>query len=252
MKIKNSVIQSRAYYFALAFCVVAACAEAQETTVFRSKSGSKYHKENCRTLRNKPSPISLKDAVNAGLGPCSVCNPAAVSGAVKVVKTNTADDGKIYRVNTANVRSFADADFSKMLFAKVIRHVDGDTVHIEFEGTPPPPLQKIEKIRMIGVDTPETVHPTRGAEAFGKEASDWTKKELLGKRVAIALDWDTRDKYGRLLAYIYTSPGHCHNAGLIAQGYGHAYTRFPFQFLDEFRALETTARDGRRGLWGME
>jgi micrococcal nuclease len=156
---------------------------------------------------------------------------------------------EVYRVNTAGVQTYAKADFSKMHFARVIRHIDGDTVHIEFEEIPPEPLKKIEKIRMIGVDTPETVHPKRDVEFLGKEASEQTKKALFGKRVAIALDWDTRDRYGRLLAYIYTAPGRCHNAELIAQGYGHAYTRFPFQFLEEFRALEKEARKSKRGLW---
>ncbi|MDR2864049.1 MAG: thermonuclease family protein [Spirochaetaceae bacterium] len=157
-------------------------------------------------------------------------------------------ENEIYRVNKASLRSFKDADISKMLIAKVIRHVDGDTVRLEFEN-PIPPIKQIETIRMIGVDTPETVHPKKNVEYFGKESSDFTKKALLDHKVYVALDWDTRDKYGRLLVYIYTDSGECHNARLIAEGFGHAYTRFPFQFLDEFRALEKKARTEKQGLW---
>ncbi|MDR2103588.1 MAG: thermonuclease family protein, partial [Treponema sp.] len=108
----------------------------------------------------------------------------------------------------------------------------------------------VETIRMIGVDTPETVHPRRPVEFFGREAGEFTKSRLLGQKVALAFDWDLRDRYGRLLAYIYTADGDCFNAALIREGYAHAYTRFSFQFMEEFRAMEQQAREDRRGLWG--
>jgi micrococcal nuclease len=127
--------------------------------------------------------------------------------------------------------------------------VDGDTVRVRI-ASPPEGLNVVETIRLLGVDTPETVHPNRPVEAFGREASDFTKSRLLGKRVYLAFDWDLRDRYGRLLAYIYTSDRGCFNAELIREGYGHAYTRYPFQFMEEFRALETEARRTKRGLWG--
>jgi micrococcal nuclease len=65
----------------------------------------------------------------------------------------------------------------------------------------------------------------------------------------LAFDWDRRDRYGRLLAYIYSPGGDCHNAALIREGYAHAYTSYSFQFVDEFRALEQEARREKRGLW---
>jgi micrococcal nuclease len=110
---------------------------------------------------------------------------------------------------------------------------------------------------MIGVDTPETVHPRQPVQRFGKEASNYTKSRLLNQNVLLAFDWDLRDRYGRLLAYIYTvgaaaGSANCFNADLIREGYGHAYTRFAFQFADEFRALEQDARRNKRGLWGEE
>lgn len=158
------------------------------------------------------------------------------------------DDG-LYRVNKVGLKSYKDADISKMLSAKVVRHVDGDTVRLEFDN-PPAGIKKAESVRMIGVDTPETVHPKREVEYFGVEASEFTKKALLGKKVYVAMDWDTRDKYKRLLVYIYTEDGRCHNAELISRGYGHAYTSFPFAFIEEFRNLERAARSEHRGLWG--
>jgi micrococcal nuclease len=87
-------------------------------------------------------------------------------------------------------------------------------------------------------------------ERFGKEASAFTRRTLLNKTVYLAFDWDLRDRYGRLLAYIYTAAGDCFNAALIREGYGHAYTRYPFQFMEEFRTLEQNARNAKRGLWG--
>jgi micrococcal nuclease len=184
--------------------------------------------------------MSLDAAIGSGYTPCAVCKPArGASGS---------DGLQPYRVNTGNVSSYKNVDLKKMLRGKVTRHIDGDTVHVTLEN-PPAGFAGIEKIRMIGVDTPETVHPNMDVEYFGKEASAFTKDALLGRDVFIALDWDTRDKYGRLLAYIYTADGRCHNAALIEQGFAHAYTRFPFQFLEEFRLLEHKARGAKAGLW---
>jgi micrococcal nuclease len=151
-------------------------------------------------------------------------------------------------VNTASPANSAAADISRMLRAEVVDHVDGDTVRVRIPN-PPAGLGAVETIRLIGVDTPETVHPSRPVEFFGKEASGFTRDRLLDQTVYLAFDWDLRDRYGRLLAYIYTAGGRCFNAELIREGYGHAYTRFTFQFMDEFRALEQEARREQRGLW---
>lgn len=208
------------------------------TPVYVSSSGKKYHRFDCKTLRSKKFRIELADAERSGYRPCLLCKPAR-------------NDDALYRVNIENIRSYRQVDIKKMPRGTLTRHIDGDTVHVTLEN-PPPGLNRVEKIRMIGVDTPETVHPGRGVEYFGREASDFTKKALLGKVVYIALDWDTRDRYGRLLAYIYTPDGGCHNVELLKQGYAHAYTRFPFQFLEEFRKLEREARDAKAGLWAAD
>ena len=124
----------------------------------------------------------------------------------------------------------------------VERVVDGDTIIVRGVG----------RVRLIGVDTPETVDPRRPVEFFGREASAFTKRLLEGKRVRLEYDWERTDRYGRTLAYVYLPDGVFANAEIIRQGYGHAYTRFPFKYLDRFRALEREARTARRGLWSEE
>lgn len=122
---------------------------------------------------------------------------------------------------------------------KVKQVVDGDTLR----------LTNGEKVRLIGVDTPETKHPQKPVERFGKEAYLFTKRMVEGKEVRLEFDWQRRDKYGRLLAYVYLTDGAFLNAEIIKQGYGFAYTKYPFKYLDEFGGYEKEARENRRGLW---
>ena len=121
----------------------------------------------------------------------------------------------------------------------VERVVDGDTLALDGG----------EKIRLIGVDTPESVDPRRPVERFGKEASAFTRRMAEGQRVRLEFGDEPRDRYGRTLAFVWLEDGTFLNAEIIRQGYGHAYTRFPFRYADEFRALEREARENRRGLW---
>ena len=90
------------------------------------------------------------------------------------------------------------------------RVVDGDTIIVRIEG-------KEERVRLIGVDTPETVHPKKSVEYFGKEASEFTRKMVEGKKVILEYDWQRRDKYGRLLAYVYLEDGTLLNGEIIKQ-----------------------------------
>ena len=70
-----------------------------------------------------------------------------------------------------------------------------------------------------------------------------------GKKVRLEYDWQRKDKYNRTLAYIYLEDGTFLNAELIKQGYGHAYTRYPFKYLEQFRKYEKEARGNKKGLW---
>lgn len=85
---------------------------------------------------------------------------------------------------------------------RVLRVVDGDTVHVAYRG-------RDTTVRLIGVDTPETVHPTEPVQCFGREASEHAHRLLDGRRVYVATDpsQDTRDRYGRLLAYLWLPTG---------------------------------------------
>jgi len=155
---------------------------------------------------------------------------------------------ELYRVNKIGLKKSFEANTDLMLKARVIKHVDGDTVRVQIPN-PPVELKRVETIRLLGVDTPETVHPNKVVQYFGKEASNFTMSKLLDQDVFLAFDWDLRDRYGRLLAYIYTDSGDCFNAVLIREGFGHAYVRYPFQFIQEFKSLEQNARRQKRGLW---
>ncbi len=127
----------------------------------------------------------------------------------------------------------------------VVRVVDGDTIVVEINGVQ-------EKIRLIGVDTPEAVDPRKPVECFGKEASAFTRSLLTG--VSVRLEPDTtqgdRDRYGRLLRYVFLSDGTLVNKEIIAEGYGHEYTyRIPYSYQADFEAAEQTARETEKGLW---
>jgi micrococcal nuclease len=122
---------------------------------------------------------------------------------------------------------------------QVIRVVDGDTLVLDGG----------EKVRLIGVDTPETVDPRRPVERFGKEASAFTRRTVEGRRVRLEYGWERHDRYGRTLAFVFRDDGLFMNAEIIRQGYGHALTRFPHPHLESFRALEREAREAQRGLW---
>lgn len=124
----------------------------------------------------------------------------------------------------------------------VKRVVDGDT----FETT------DNEKVRLIGVDTPETVKPNTPVQPYGKEASDFTKKQLTNKRVGLELDVSPKDKYGRTLAYVYLEDGTFYNGLLVQEGYAKAFTVPPnVKYADEFVKWQKKAREEKKGLWGL-
>lgn len=239
--------------FAVLFLVLAVVflfAES-DSTVYITKTGKKYHTGSCSYLSKSKISTRLSDAIACGYTPCSRCKPPTqvISGEDVAVSKVEDKDGSLYRVNIENLKSYSDVDLSRLVIASFFRHVDGDTVVVRINN-PPPGLQEEETIRMLGVDTPETVHPQKPVEVFGKEASEFTKKRLFGNVVFLAFDWDLRDNYDRLLAYIYLEDRSCHNAALVSQGYAHAYVKYPFQFLEEFEILEKNARAQKRGLWG--
>lgn len=133
---------------------------------------------------------------------------------------------------------------SASLPATVVRVVDGDTLVVRADG-------REETVRLIGVDTPETVHPTIGAQPGGPEASAFTKHLLPpGTRVTLELDVQQRDRYGRLLAYVYLPDGRMLNAELLRTGLAQLLTIPPnVRYVDLFVRLQREAREAGRGLW---
>jgi endonuclease YncB( thermonuclease family) len=130
--------------------------------------------------------------------------------------------------------------------AEVERVVDGDTFVARVKG-------RRERIRIIGVDTPESVDPNRPDEPFGEEASNFAKRYLDGATVRLAGDVEPRDRYGRLLAYVWLDDGTFWNALLAAEGYAQQLTIPPnVTYAELFRRLVGEARAHDRGLWAPE
>jgi len=132
----------------------------------------------------------------------------------------------------------------KAEFRTVKRIVDGDTLVLDGK----------ERVRLIGVDTPESKHPRKPVEYFAQRATAFTERMVQGKRVRLEFDQANahighKDRYKRTLAYVFLEDGTFLNAEIIKQGYGFAYTRFPFKYMDEFRQYEREAREKNRGLW---
>lgn len=121
---------------------------------------------------------------------------------------------------------------------------DGDTIEVTIDGT-------TEKVRFIGVDTPETHDPRKPVQCFGQAASDFTKKLIGSQAVRIETDplSSNRDRYNRLLRYVYLPDGRLVQAEIIKAGYGFAYTSFPFTKSEEFSKYQHEAREQNRGLW---
>lgn len=127
---------------------------------------------------------------------------------------------------------------------RVVEFIDGDTIAVDMNG-------RTEKIRFIGVDTPETHDPRKAVQCFGLAAADFTKKVIGNQNVRLQSDplSTNRDRYARLLRYVYLPDGTLVNEEIIKQGYGFAYLSFPFTKAEQFRLSETAARQQSRGLW---
>ena len=130
-------------------------------------------------------------------------------------------------------------------YFKVEQVFDGDTIAVKINGT-------VEKVRFLGVDTPETHDPRKPVQCFGREAAAWTSQALVGRSVRLETDsaQGERDKYGRLLAYVWRDDGVLVNQELIMNGYAHEYTyQVPYKYQQTFQAEEARAQEKQLGLW---
>ncbi len=132
-------------------------------------------------------------------------------------------------------------------YYEVTKVSDGDTLHVNIDGVD-------ERVRLIGINTPETVDPRTEVQCFGKEATERMKELAEGELVTLEYD-DTqsmRDTYGRLLAYVYLEDGQMLNRKMVAEGYAYEYTYLtPYAYQSEFRELQNLARTSGRGLWNQ-
>jgi micrococcal nuclease len=133
------------------------------------------------------------------------------------------------------------------LSGRVVRVVDGDTVHVRLtEG------RGMRTVRYIGVDTPESVKPGEPVQCFAKQASKFNSHLVAGRLVRLRVGRERTDRYGRLLAYVYLrgGDGAFVNAELVRRGYARTLEIEPnTDFADRFKRLERRAREDGRGLW---
>jgi len=124
--------------------------------------------------------------------------------------------------------------------------VDGDTIDVSIDG-------KVERLRLIGINTPETVDPRKPVECFGVEASQKAKSLLTGKKVYLENDitQGELDKYNRLLRYVFLEDGTSFNLMMIKEGYAYEYTYdIPYKYQTEFKNAQKEAMASKAGLWG--
>lgn len=129
--------------------------------------------------------------------------------------------------------------------ARVVRVVDGDTIKVAVGG-------RTDTVRYIGIDTPESVKPGTPVQCFAKAASAANARLVSGRVVRLVPDAESRDRYGRLLAYVYRArDGVFVNARLVQAGYARTLTIRPnTHFASRFSVLQNVAKSERRGLWG--
>lgn len=127
----------------------------------------------------------------------------------------------------------------------VIEVIDGDTVDLSIAG-------KRQRVRLIGIDTPETKHPTKPVQCYGPEATKFTESLLRrGTKIHIERDTEARDTYDRLLVYLYRDSDNMFiNLELVLQGYAHVLTIEPnLAYMERFVAASRDAHSNNRGLW---
>ncbi|MDD2870881.1 MAG: thermonuclease family protein [Candidatus Gracilibacteria bacterium] len=130
--------------------------------------------------------------------------------------------------------------------AKVVEVIDGDTVKVQFLST-----NKVENMRLIGIDTPETKNPNKEIQEFGQEAYDFVNDTISGLEVDVEMDPNNfRDNYARLLGFVYVD-GESFNKKLIELGYAKAYLDYDFKYSEEYKKAESVAKKQNLGIWGL-
>ena len=129
----------------------------------------------------------------------------------------------------------------------VVKVVDGDTIDIDIGDS----NENYTRIRLLGIDTPETKNQDTGVMYFGPEAAEFTTKLVLNKQICVYLDATcTRDNYERLLAYVQLPDDRFLNEVLVAEGFAYADLRYRHSLYQKYKQLESSARRQKKGLWG--
>ncbi|OES45271.1 thermonuclease family protein [Domibacillus iocasae] len=164
--------------------------------------------------------------------------------AQKEAETKKATEAAAEKEEAAKAVAVIEKD-NGFIAATVLSVTDGDTIKVNMDG-------KEETIRLILVDTPETKHPQTGVQPLGKEASAFTTEQLSGKEVEIELGVEERDRYGRLLAYVYVGDK-MFNKILVEEGLARVAVYPPnTKYLDELEVAQAAAKDKSIGIWEVE
>lgn len=160
---------------------------------------------------------------------------------------NLISDNKNMSTESVNINTVENVEISESNQYEVISVVDGDTFKINYNGT-------TTKVRLIGVDTPESVSSNKSKNnKYGVEASNYTKERLEGETVYLEFDVQQTDKYGRLLAYVYLEDGTMYNKELLEKGYAQIATYPPnVKYVDEFTQIQKQAEENRVGFWAED
>jgi micrococcal nuclease len=149
---------------------------------------------------------------------------------------------RVVSLAVALVLLVATVALATPLDGAVVRIVDGDTIHVRVG-------DRVEKVRYIGINTPEVHHPRKGEEPGGRDAMAVNRALVAGRQVRLETDVQARDRYGRLLAYVWIGDTMV-NAELVRRGYAQVMTIPPnVRHQALFLKLQREARDGGHGLW---
>ena len=231
-------------FFALMLAVglVLAGCGAPATEAERSQGDQKSNKEAREerqadaqpSVENRPSPAKRDEGTEKRLGP-------EHKEKQKPAPAASASTGPSASASAASENLSGGYDTT----VTVSRVVDGDTIEVS------PAVDRIDEVRLIGVDTPETKDPSEGIEPYGPEASAFAADELAGQSVDLEFDIEREDQYDRLLAYVYVGR-EMFNEVLLEEGYAQAYPYEPnTRYEGRFAAAQEEARAAGLGIWGL-
>lgn len=170
------------------------------------------------------------------------------TGSKVLVSDMTGLDGSsVYTINNVDFGNYLETSLANLSeLYSVYKVIDGDTISVTIDGVN-------QTIRLIGINSPEVTSSFTSAECFGAEASAAAKAQLTGKKVRLETDpvSGDKDKYDRLLRYVYLEDGTSFNKWMIAEGYAYEYTYagITYKHQTDFKAAQTSAKTGQKGLW---